>query len=249
MRRLSVHALPEHVPPDALQHATAVVIDVLRATTSIVTALDAGARAVIPCMTIDEAQAVTAGLSVKETLLAGERGGRPIVGFDMGNSPAEFVPEQVRGKQVVFTTTNGTKALLHCREALDVLVAAFANLSAVCEVLTGRDAVDVICAGTDDEPTDEDLLAAGAIVDRLASVGDWQTNDVADAARNRWRDVAGSATGDELHARLRDALGDSRGGRNLIEIGLAADIDAAARCDTSRLVPRYDVARGEVVAR
>lgn len=246
MRRLHVHPLPQCVPPDALERGTAVVIDVLRATTSIVAALDAGAAAVLPCLTVDDARAVAASLPREETLLAGERGGRPIVGFDLGNSPAEFTQQRVRGKRVVFTTTNGTKALLHCRAAADVRVAALVNLSAVCDVLAERPVVDVVCAGTDGQATDEDLLAAGGLVDRLTASGDWKVNDDASAARDRWRDVVG-ATGDQLHARLRDALGRSRGGRNLIEIDLAADIDDAARCDTSRLVPRYLAASGEII--
>ncbi|MEX2114189.1 MAG: 2-phosphosulfolactate phosphatase, partial [Pirellulales bacterium] len=87
--------MPEHVQPGDLANSTAVVIDVLRATTTIVAALAAGARAVVPCLTIEDAKTAAAALPREETVLGGERGGLPIEGFDLGNSPAEYTPERV----------------------------------------------------------------------------------------------------------------------------------------------------------
>ena len=157
VQRLNVHALPEVVTAEDLAGTTAVVIDVLRATTTIVYALAAGARAVVPCLTIEAAHERAAAMAAGTALLAGERGGLAIPGFDLGNSPTEFTPEQVGGKYVVLTTTNGTKALLHCRAAEQVLVAALANLSALCGVLTDCPRVELVCAGTDGHVTEEDL--------------------------------------------------------------------------------------------
>src|SRR5690606_7749604 len=126
--------------------------DVLRATTTIVEALAAGAASVAPCLTIDDARQRRAELDGGEAILGGERGGRPIEGFDLGNSPAEYTAQRVSGRSVVLTTTNSTKALLHCRAASEILVAGFVNLSVVVERL--RDvsrtlAINIVCAGTD----------------------------------------------------------------------------------------------------
>jgi 2-phosphosulfolactate phosphatase len=246
LRHLKVHALPENVAPEALAGGTAVVIDVLRATTTIVHALAAGATAVVPCRTIDDARAVAAKLPPETTLLAGERVGLPIAGFDLGNSPDAFTTRTVGGKLLVLTTTNGTKALLHCHRASQVLAAAFANLSAVCAVLETAAQVDLVCAGTGGHVTEEDLLVAGALVDRLSAGGPWALNGEAEAACRTWRDTIGDATGEALRACLVQAMSRSRGGRNLVEIGMQADIETAARCDTSHCVPRYDATTGQI---
>ena len=153
--RILVYTLPKFSNPEALAGGTAVVIDVLRASTTIIYALQAGANAVIPCQEIDEARRIAAGFSPDEKILGGERGGMPIEGFDLGNSPEEFTPERVRGKTVVFTTTNGTQALLHVKRAKRILLGAFVNATAVVQHLKGQEDVHLLCAGTDGQPTDE----------------------------------------------------------------------------------------------
>src|SRR5437660_4212565 len=110
-REVYVHLVPQLIDPGRLKGSVAVVIDVLRATTTIVYALGAGCTAVRPCAEIDEARALAATLPKRSTLLAGERDGKPIKGFDLGNSPREFTPKKCKGKTVVFTTTNGTRAI------------------------------------------------------------------------------------------------------------------------------------------
>ena len=103
------------------------VVDVLRATTAMVHALAAGCEAIVPCAEIEEARAVAASLPAGTVLLGGERGGLPIERFDLGNSPATFTREVCRGKTIVMTTTNGTRAILASLEAERVLIAAFVN--------------------------------------------------------------------------------------------------------------------------
>src|SRR6185295_19285104 len=103
--------------------------------------------------------------------------------FDLGNSPGDFTSATVQGKFVVLTTTNGTKALLHCRRAPQVLAGAFANLSALCSTLSECERVGLVCAGTDGEATEEDLLLAGAMVEQLEARGDWRMDDAARAVR------------------------------------------------------------------
>ena len=129
----------------------------------------------------------------------GASGGLAIGGFDLGNSPAEYTPAVVGGKTVVLTTTNGTRALLHCRHAEMVLCAALANLSAVCETLATREDVSVLSAGTNDPDLARRLFVAGAIVERLTAGDAWQLNDRGDlgarhVAANGWRYV-GSGVG------------------------------------------------------
>ncbi|MEX0678038.1 MAG: 2-phosphosulfolactate phosphatase [Pirellulales bacterium] len=244
MPNLRVHFLAEMVDPGDLAGGRSVVVDVLRATTTVVSALVAGARAVVPCLSVDEARRLASTFPPGQAVLGGERGGLPIEGFDLGNSPAEYTPRAVAGKTVVLTTTNGTKALLHCRAAQEIVLGAFVNLSALCGYLTqnaqaGATDVNLVCAGTEMHVTREDVLLAGAVAQRLAGAG-WQLDDEAAIARDAWRAVSASATGAELKDRLASALRASRGGGNLIQIGMAGDIELAADVDRFAIVPRFD---------
>src|SRR5262245_29907438 len=130
-----VHLAPALVPPCRLAGGVAVVIDVLRATTTMVHALAAGCDGVRPCATVEEAQKLADSLPAGKVILCGEREGMPLPGFDGGNSPREFTCAKCKGVAVVLTTSNGTKALLHAAQAERVLVAGFVNYSAVCEQL------------------------------------------------------------------------------------------------------------------
>lgn len=246
MKQLKVHFLPELVAADELAGGTSVVIDVLRATTTIVHALAAGATAVVPCATIEEARRRAAAFPAGTATLGGERGGMPIEGFDLGNSPAEYTRAAVGGKTVILTTTNGTQALLHCRQAAEIVVGAFVNLSAVCGVLSLRPRVDLACAGTDGQTTDEDVLLAGAIVERLADDATWRIVGKAENALAMWRRVSAEARGGALKARLVEALRASLGGKNLIAIGMADDLKLAAEIDRFAIVPRYDPVTGRI---
>src|ERR1700761_4796956 len=111
-----VHLLPALIPAGALKGGVAVVIDVLRATSTMIHALAAGSDAIIPCLEIDEARRLAGGYPRGSAILAGERGGLPIEGFDLGNSPGAFTPAACSGKTVVMTTTNGTRAILASME-------------------------------------------------------------------------------------------------------------------------------------
>lgn len=237
-RTISVHLLPDLVEPQQLASKTAVVIDVLRATTTVVTALASGAREVLPCLEIADAQSRAA--QTQNPLLGGERGGLRIEGFQLGNSPAEYDERTVRDRTVIFTTTNGTRAMMRCKLAKRVLVAAFVNLSAVCRELTSERDIEIVCAGTDGHVTREDTLLAGAIVDDLSQLTDLplKTNDQADIAADAWRAAVGQMTGRSL---LGQALRASLGGRNLIEIGHENDIDLAAEIDRFDLVAELDL--------
>ena len=121
------------VDAGSLAGATAVVIDVIRATSTLLEALVNGARGVYPTESIEEAVQLAASLGREDTLLTGERKGLKVEGFDLGNSPREFRRDVVEGRQVVMTTTNGTRAFLAVAGARRVVSGAFSNLSAVVE--------------------------------------------------------------------------------------------------------------------
>ena len=241
-RDVSVYLLPEMAQPSRLAGSVAVVVDVLRSTTTIVHALAAGCAGVRPCLEIEEARILAEQLRPERVLLVGERDGIPIDGFDLGNSPRRFTPRVCNGVMVVLTTTNGTRAILRCVGAARTLVAAFVNYSAVCEQLR-HDVrpVSIVCSGTAGDVTLEDTLLAGAMVDFLHDLGPVRLND---GARLAWDCF-------ETHGRcLQAALELSEGGRALERIGFAEDIEASACVDTFALVPelRHDPLRIEVGA-
>ncbi len=243
---LHVYALPKFSDPKELAGGTAVVIDVLRAATTIVHALAAGADEVAPCLEVADALALAEKYPADEVVLGGERHGLPIDGFQLGNSPEDYVPEQVAGKTVIFTTTNGTRAMMHAQQADEILVASFVNVSAVARRLFDRERVHIICAGTDGNITEEDVLLAGLLVERLQREGGmvYQQNAQAMTARETWMGAFAvpQAIGAEPiePEKLAERLAQSVGGRNLVELGLVADILAASRIDRFDLVPRLD---------
>lgn len=225
-RPVTVHLLPQLA--SGLAGAVAVVVDVLRATTSIVHAFAAGADAVVPCATIDEARAL-AKRRKSGVLLTGEREGKPIAGFDLGNSPRDFTAAKCKGKTVIMATTNGTPAIVAAALAERVLIAAFVNFSAVCEQLrTDPRPVHIVCAGTDGGISVEDTLLAGAIVDFLC---EHEEVALSDSARLAWDAF-------ENHGRiLEGALELGQGGRNLLKLGYHFDIHDATRVDRFTLCP------------
>jgi 2-phosphosulfolactate phosphatase len=241
-RDVQVHLLPALAPAGGLAGGLAVVVDVLRASTTIVHALAAGCVCVRFCAEVDEARALAGNLPAGKVLLGGERGGRPLADFDLGNSPREYTPARCKNTTLVLTTTNGTAALVRAAEAERVLIAAFVNFSAVCEqTRQDRRPLHIVCAGTAGAVTMEDTLLAGALVDCLSEAAEVRLND---SARLAWDCF-------ENHGRmLHAALELSHGGAHLRELGYDEDIRAAAAIDKFSLVPelKRDPLRLEVGA-
>jgi len=221
--KIEVILTPAELPALAkrdLSNTACVGFDVLRATSTFVTALHNGAKAIIPVGEISEALAIRK--KHPDVLLGGERDGVRIraaqpggVDFDLGNSPREYTPEKVRGKTIVSTTTNGTRALRACAGAKTILAASFLNLSATAEFVRKTQPVQVllICAGTRENSALEDVLAAGAFCEMLVNApltpalsppgqgeGVIQMSDSAEIARR----VYGQARADLL-ATVRDS--------------------------------------------
>lgn len=250
MQSLKVHFLPSLTSPEELAGGAVVVIDVLRATTTIVHAVAAGAREVVPCLEIEEARRVAAGFPKGTALLGGERGGLKIEGFDLGNSPEEYDPATVGGKVVVLTTSNGTRAMMLCRQAKRVLVGAFVNVSAVVRALVSEDRVHLLCAGTQGEITREDVLFAGCAAHRLLGElpgAEPEQNDPCRIARECFLSLLGDARAIVQEASLLGReLRHSQGGRNLIDVGLDHDIGVAAQVDRFTIVPELDLEKWSI---
>jgi len=254
MKSLKVHFLPLLTSPEELAGGAVVVIDVLRATTTIIHAVAAGAREVIPCLEIDEARRAAANHPPGEALLGGERGGLKIEGFDLGNSPEEYNRATVGGKTVVLTTTNGTRAMMLCRQSKRVLIGAFVNASAVARELMQEERVHLLCAGTEGEITREDVLFAGRVADqllRLAAASEPEQNDPCRIARECYLTVVSAVCSNAESAAdapaqetavLSQELRHSKGGRNLIGVGLEHDIGIAAQVDRLAIVPELSLA-------
>jgi len=263
-REVRVHLLPSLFEPEDLRGGIAVVIDVLRASTTIIHALAHGAKCVVPCFTVDEARKAASVLargaersptvadtacgvaSCDEVLLGGERDGVLIPGFDLDNNPFAYTEEVVKDKTIVFTTTNGTAALHRAAMADRVLIGAFINLRAVANVLSTDDhRVHLVCAGTRGKITAEDVLCAGAMVDRLQA---------ADQDTSSWRYNDELLIATRLYAAdrrdpkaLRELVRLSDGGRNCIRLGFDNQVDRAATFDLFDIVPEYEHATGRIV--
>jgi 2-phosphosulfolactate phosphatase len=220
-----------------LRGTVCVVFDILRATSTFVTALHHGAAAIIPVGEISEAVALRK--TQPDILLGGERNGVRIraaqtgsMDFDFGNSPREFTPEKVRGKTIVATTTNGTRALQACAGAKLILAAAFLNLSATAEHLNRLQPEELllVCAGTGGGLSLEDALAAGALVELLSVRGDAAPtlSDSSQIARQSYL---------QMEPDLAAAIGRSKNGRRLLALPeLRDDVAFCARRDVFNLV-------------
>ncbi|MEY3176753.1 MAG: putative 2-phosphosulfolactate phosphatase [Planctomycetota bacterium] len=246
-RIVHVHLLPDLIPADAVAGKTAVIIDVLRASSTIVTALDHGAIAVLPCGDPTEAKRLRNSSPGEPLLLGGERHGVRIEGFDLGNSPAEYTPEVVAGRRIVFTTTNGTRALLKCRGAAQIVIGCWLNLQRLTSWLAAQALeIHLVCAGTDGIVSGEDVLAAGAMVQQLAALtgANLELNDSAAIARGAAVQLLGPATDDR--ARLADYFANTQGGRNLIAIRQHSDLPLCAAISSSQCVPLLDPSGSEL---
>jgi len=219
-----------------LSGTACVVFDVLRATSTFVTALHHGAEAVVPVCDIAEALALRQRRP--EVLLGGERHGVRIsaggVEFDLGNSPREY--SGARGRTIVSTTTNGTRALRACAAAPTVLAASFLNLTATAEFLLQNDFENVllVCAGTGENTALEDVLGAGALCDLLAGASR-SVPALSDSAQIAWR------TYREGKADLAVVIGSSENARRLLAIpGLRDDVVFCLQRDLYPLVAKMD---------
>ena len=233
--RVDVVFGPAAMPPAEWHGRVVVVIDVLRASTTIATALANGARTIIPFESAEEAVARSKAFERGEVILAGERRMATIPGFDLGNSPREFTRDAVDGKTILFTTSNGTSALVAVQGAREVIVGSFVNFSAVAALLraAARDDVDLalVCAGSDRQFALEDAVCAGGLVRALSrQLAGATLNDAARAALVLDRRYA---------ADLAALFATAAHGKALTEAGFADDLAMCATLDSHAVVPVY----------
>jgi 2-phosphosulfolactate phosphatase len=233
--RVDVYFGVQGLQPASIQGRLVAVIDVLRASTVVAVALANGARAVVPLESSDEVITRSKTFDRSEVRLAGERKMGPIPGFDFGNSPGEFTREAVEGKTVLFTTSNGTGALLAVQGARDVVIGSYVNFSAVLTMMrtavrAGTDVV-IVCAGREKEFALEDAGCAGRYVRQLVTrTPDAEMNDAARAS-----ELIAKRYGD----RVDQLFAESAHGRALAEAGFAEDLVTSAQVDSHPIIPIY----------
>jgi len=232
--------LPRELDIASIADRTVVVFDVLRATTSMTAALAAGVKEIRVFDSLDGAMAAANAFG-QPRLLCGERHTVPPPGFDLGNSPGQFDPARHAGITVFMSTTNGTRAIVAAKSAALLLTGALVNAVAVAKraFAEGRD-ITLLCSGSDGQPSMEDLLGTGAVIDALQQLGQVDLeNDVARVAVKLF-----GACRDSLPAVLRDTYG----GHNIRRVHLDADIAFAARLSVLEVVGRVMDAPLRVIA-
>ena len=228
--KIDVHFTPAEIESAVLAEATMVIIDVVRATTCIVEAFANGARAVFPTASTEEAVKLAASLGREDTLLCGERKGLKIEGFDLGNSPAEYISDDLDGKRLVMTTTNGTPALRRGDEAARLLVCAFTNLTAVARAASDAEHVVIQCAGRGGRFSFDDAVCAGHLLLKIREISgeSLELNDPGRAA-------CALAEGVEVSA---DFLRGTAAGVSIEAVGLGDDLILCADVDRHDIVPQ-----------
>ncbi|WP_113663002.1 2-phosphosulfolactate phosphatase [Pedobacter nanyangensis] len=225
MPKIEVCLTPALLDLYPIENSIVVVIDVLRATSSITYGIENGAEAIIPVMNVEDCLAY----ADQGYLLAAERNGEVVAGYDFGNSPFSYTAEKVAGKTIVLTTTNGTKAMHLAQErAYQVIVGSFLNLSAVCEYLKKQHKdVLLLCAGWKDNFNLEDTLFAGAVVEQLQK--DFVVGDDSSVAA---LDMYQLAKGD-----LRGYLQKSSHNHRLIKLNIEEDVRFCLKIDVCKAIP------------
>jgi len=218
----------EEASAHALKNKTVVLIDVLRVTSTLTTALAAGAAEIRCYRTVREVFAARRAMPGRDVLLCGERNGSRVRGFDLGNSPRDFTPTRCRGRTLLVSSTNGTRALRLTHGASNIILASFLNLSAVAAALqTMEKDIVFLCAGTEGHRSTDDIACAGAVMDAM-SMRPFQRTPNAVTAVRIWRKARRS---------LKRFLLDSEGGEPLKRVGLERDAADCARKNRYAIVP------------
>lgn len=207
-----------------------IVIDVLRCSSTIATALTNAAKGLIPTRTVKEARRLHK--RHPEFILAGERKGVRPRGFDCGNSPLEFSPQKVKGKHIILTTTSGTKAIISSRDAEHVFIGAFLNARAVAEVVSKiaeqeKTGVSLVSAGTNGNFSLEDFVCAGAIA-RYLPTGKVEYSDAVSAALLAFQRV---------HKSLYGVIKFGSHARRLKSLGFKDDVKFCCQLNAFQIVP------------
>ena len=227
-----VHVSPANLDELYFTSKTIVVIDVLRASNTIITALNNGARDIVPVGSIEFAVKVSGGMFGGHTLLGGERNTKRIDGFALGNSPLEYTEEIVSGKSIVFYTTNGSKAIAKAKFSDNLFVCSFSNISALAEHLVRLNLdFEILCAGRNNSFSMEDSICAGKLIDRIQeSDGELVLNDSSTACLSLYR---------IYRSDIFEMLKNSDHGKLLIENGFEEDLKICSEVDNAKVIPFF----------
>jgi len=243
--KVDVIMAPTFLKKGDLKGCLCAVVDVLRATSTIITALASGAIEVHPCMTVEEAKSGVAKLSRDSYLLGGEEMGESIPGFDLGNSPFEYMSREAVGGKVIYSyTTNGTGAIRKAfeRSGNPAYLAALLNVSAASAALVKKasagkfEGISILCAGRQGKPSEEDNFCAGLTVDALAR--GLRARAIVPALSDTASNLATSAVSNRGHS--LEVLRSSEHGQYLESLGFEDDLVFASRIDLYDVVPIFD---------
>jgi 2-phosphosulfolactate phosphatase len=229
--KIEVFFSPSQVDELFLRDKNVIVIDVLRASTTIAMALMNGAREIIPVSTIESAVKISGNLFGDVVLRGGERNGKMIEGFNLGNSPAEYVPDAVKGKTIIFCTTNGSSAIVKSRYAKNLVVAGFINMATVIEFIKEvNEDFYILCAGKQSLFCIEDSVCAGMIISLLM-------NDEAISIELNDPAVAAAVLYKSMGKNLQRTIRAADHGKYLTEIGFKNDIKLCTDIDSVPVLP------------
>ena len=230
--KIDVHYSSQHLDDLYFTGKTSVVIDVLRATTVIVSALKNGAREIIPVNTVDFAMKVSGNAFGGQTILGGERNTKKVEGFNLGNSPLEYTAEIVAGKSIILYTTNGSKAIVKAKFSENLFICCFHNLPFIANHLIALNKdVEVICAGTNGNFNLEDAICAGRLLSEIGKIN--ENIEISDCGRASL--VLNKSFGKNIVKMLKE----TEHGKLLIENGFADDIKECAQYGITDLIPYY----------
>ena len=226
MKTVEVCLTPDLIQHFSLKGKIVVVVDIFRATSCIVTGLAYGVNAIYPVETVEECKA----FKKKGMVIAGERGGEKVKGFDVGNSPYEYMNDEFQGKDIAVTTTNGTQAILKSIGADQILIGAFLNLRAMADqILDMEKNVVIHCAGWKGMVNIEDTLFAGALINEIKSTHH-ALGDSAFIAENLYQ---------LHHIDLLQAAHNSSHAKRLAAFGIEKDLDFCMEMSLYSIIPQY----------
>jgi 2-phosphosulfolactate phosphatase len=232
---MKVNVLFSPVNADELYFAnkTTVVIDVLRASSTIINALSNGAKEVIPVATVEFAVKVSGGMFGGQTLLGGERNTKKIEGFALGNSPIEYYREFVEDKFIVFFSTNGSKAVVKAKFSQNLVVCSFNNLSSIANYLIRlKNDVEILCAGNNNNFSLEDSVCAGKLIEEIKKKK--KNIEVSDSS------AAAYALYERFGDDILEMLKNTEQGKKLIANGFAKDLEFCSDLNINSAIPYFD---------
>jgi 2-phosphosulfolactate phosphatase len=227
--KIDLFFTPNEVTEEELNDKAVLVIDVLRASTTIAYAFHNGCKDIIPTSSMDAATELSRKIGRDAALLCGEREGKKIEGFDLGNSPFEYEAEKIKDKTLIFATTNGSKAIVKGSAGRSLAVGSFVNFQTVADYLNSdSNDLSIVCSGKLDQFSLEDAVCGGLYIDTLVKKGVRQLNDAACAALKLY----------EVHqGNLLGMLKNSSHGQYLIELGFEKDLHLCSEVNSLQVLP------------